>query len=55
MTTHSEAHFARRLLATLKEHHPFLVVETVKGRRVPKAQSFTTIRRIATHEALFRQ
>ncbi|WP_223508769.1 MULTISPECIES: hypothetical protein [unclassified Pseudomonas] len=34
MTTHSEAHFARRLLATLQNHHPSLVVETVKGRRV---------------------
>lgn len=34
MTTHSEAHFARRLLATLQKHHPSLVVETVKGSRV---------------------
>jgi len=34
MTTNSEAHFARRLLATLKEYHPDFPVETVKGRRV---------------------
>lgn len=34
MTTNSEAYFARRLLATLKEHHPSFPVETVKGRRI---------------------
>lgn len=34
MTTNSEAHFARRLLATLKEYHPGFPVETVKGSRV---------------------
>lgn len=34
MTTHSDAYFARTLLATLKEHHPELVVETLNGRRI---------------------
>lgn len=34
MTTNSEASFARKLLATFKEHHPAFAVETVKGSRI---------------------
>jgi hypothetical protein len=34
MTTNSDAYFARKLLATLREHHPAFEVETVKGRRI---------------------
>lgn len=34
MTTHSDAFFARKLMATLREHHPTFPVETVKGSRI---------------------
>jgi hypothetical protein len=34
MTTHSDAFFARKLLATLNQYHPTFPVEKVKGSRV---------------------
>ncbi|MEZ1438222.1 hypothetical protein QVM41_18305 [Pseudomonas shirazica] len=34
MTTHSDAYFARCLLANLQAHHSGFPVESVKGRRI---------------------
>jgi hypothetical protein len=34
MTTHSDAYFARCLLANLQAHHADFPVESVKGRRI---------------------